>query len=319
MDVTPINHSDVAEASEPARLIIPIPIHVPWKFEIGTSFTYMLPWNAPALMGMSGTSASRPDTLTALVGFEWPIPHLTPTQDISKPDLERIHLDRYFTDYLLATGTPPFLNSTQTEPGADPPDFTVSSSEGQEGLDCVQLTLNSRRSVGGTFQVIRKAILRESRHRFEHLVGHVVYMWFVTEQNETRKPPKPSNRAQIESVIDALADYRIDPNAFMYQPEHPDEGPPQRLDNVAFDRSSPGTMFYALPMQGAVPSSMFFLRTGFEIGMAYSTSDDADAIWQELLRLVRTHDRNTTDHLSSLSAAQTRRGSSFHRSRISLM
>lgn len=265
--------------------------------EVGTSFTYLLPWNAPALMGMSGTSASRPDTLTALVGFEWPIPHLTPTEEISKPELERIHLDRYFTDYLFATGTPPFLNPTQTEPGADPPDFTVSTSKGQEGVDCVQLTLNSRRSVNGTFQVIRKAILQEPRHRFAHLAGHVVYMWFVTEQNDPRKPPRPSNRAQIAAVIDALANYRMDPNAFMYQPEHPDEGMPERLDNVAFDRSSPGTMFYALPMQGAAPSSMLFLRTGFEIGMAYSTSDNADAIWQELLRVVRDHDQDTTDHL----------------------
>lgn len=76
-----------------------------------------------------------------------------------------------------------------------------------------------------------------------------------------------------------------------------DEGMPERLDNVAFDRSSPGTMFYAIPMRGAVPSSNFFLRTGFEIGMAYSTTVNARAIWQELLRVVRDHDQNTIDHL----------------------
>lgn len=56
-------------------------------------------------------------------------------------------------------------------------------------------------------------------------------------------------------------------------------------------------MFYAMPMQRAVPCSMFFLRTGFEIGMAYSTTDTTTTIWQELLRVVRDHDQNRIDHL----------------------
>lgn len=164
-------------------------------------------------------------------------------------------------------------------------------------MDCVQLTLRSRRPVNAAFRAVREAIAEEPHDRFAHLAGHVIYMWFGGGQNDLGLPPKPSSPAQVKAVIDALANYRIDPEAFTYQAEHPDEGMPERLDNVTFNTEAPGTTFYAMPMQGAVPGSVFFLRTGSEMGMAYSTTDNAHAIWQELLRVVRKHDQNAIDHL----------------------
>ncbi len=103
-----------SEAAATTKRATLLPFYVTEQFEMSAMFTYWLPWDAPALMGMSGTSANQPDTLTSVVGFEWPIQHLTPTARIDQRELERIHLDRYFTDYLLATGTPPFFNIIQT-------------------------------------------------------------------------------------------------------------------------------------------------------------------------------------------------------------
>ncbi len=112
-------------------------------------------------------------------------------------------------------------------------------------------------------------------------------------------------------MIEALVHYQIDPEAFTFEPDHPDEGLPKQFGNVAFDRSVPGTMFYAMPMQRAVPSSLFYLRTGFEIGMAYSTTDNAHAIWQELIRVVREHDHHMIDYLLITVGGPDRDGFTF--------
>jgi hypothetical protein len=159
--------------------------------------------------------------------------------------------------------------------------------------------LTSRRSTNGAFQVIRNAILNEPRERFAHLGGHVVYMWFGGGQNDLSLPPSPRSTGDLKAVIDALADYQINPEAFAYRTDSVEDGPPENLSgaNVEFNQDLPGSTFYAMPMQGAAPATLFFMRTGFEIGMAFSTTEEVDKVWSELGRVVHEHDKSSIDHL----------------------
>jgi len=112
-------------------------------------------------------------------------------------------------------------------------------------------------------------------------------------------PPRPTNTADVKAIIDALASYEIDPEAFTFTPDSADGGLPPHLgpDTVKFNTSVQGTTFYAMPMQAAVPSTLFFHRTGFEIGIALSTTESPSSLWSELCRLVQHHDNPRTDHL----------------------
>jgi hypothetical protein len=69
--------------------------------------------------------------------------------------------------------------------------------------------------------------------------------------------------------------------------------------------------FYSVPMHGGAPSTAFFARIGFEIGLAYQTTHTREELIEEFLRLVQEHDKEGVDHLLVVAGAPGRNGLSF--------
>jgi len=266
-------------------------------------------------MGSSGTLTELPEQRVAAVAFEWPQQQLVTPNGFSKQDLERLHIERFRTDFTLLTGQLPFYNLAQTPENQDPPDFTFDIEDRREGLDCIQLTIPSRRQINATFRVVREAVLRADRQRMSHLVGHVVYMWFHEDDMRApvRMPPRGLHSTEVQLIIDALANYQIDPEAFTFDPrEHP-EGMPQQInaETLNFSEDLPGLTFYAMPMSRCVPETYFYYRMGFELGMAYSTLDRPDDIGSELIQKLISHDREQTQHVLVTIGGPDRYGFTF--------
>lgn len=295
--------SGLSEDSTPSarRRITFLPMYVEQGIQMTSQLFGWLPWQAVSFAGAAGTLIDEPDVRACIVGFEWPMQHFVTPGGISKSELERIHLERFRTDYSLMSGMLPFPEMQQTAPNLDPPDFTFNFESRREGLDCVQLVLPSRRRINGAFRVVRDAVLRECRERLSHLIGHVIYMWFHEADRSTspRLPPRSLANEEIRKIVDALANYRIDPEAFTFDPsEHPD-GMPKQIDPamINFSDDLPGLTFYAMPMSQCVPNTTFFNQTGFELGMAYSTTDAISTIIDELVEKLISHDRPSTQHV----------------------
>ena len=155
------------------------------------------------------------------------------------------------------------------------------------------------------------ALLQEPRERFAHLTGHIIYIWFGGGKNAQRKPPR--SRAAIHAIIDELANYRPDPTTFTSGLERPEAGLPQQIDIGAFDFHTEvkEATFFAVPMQGAYAGSLFFLRTGFEIGMAATTTISVPAIWARIWHHILDHDQSTIDHLIITIGGPDRSGFAF--------
>lgn len=284
----------------------PIPIRLGLDLTITGMSGFMLPWQSWGASGLVGHLPGQPEQRQLVVGYEWPIQHFIPLGTVKKGDLENYHLSRYCTDVLLATGALPYVGIT---PGANPPDFIATADpEGQLGIDCTQFTVPSRRPANSLFGVVRSAILQEPRERFAHLAACAVYMWFGDETVGFLPAPGPKEKAKVEAIVSALADYQVDRERML--------GPlgaplPDRLPDHGLDQTVPGTTFYALPMMGAVPATPFFMRTGFELGMVFSTTHDAASVEGEIGRLVEKHDKPGIDHLLITAGGPNRDGFVF--------
>jgi hypothetical protein len=285
-------------ALAPPLHLLPLHLDTGWLME---NFLFaMLPWGCPSLLGIAGATAGGP---TFVVCYESPVSRAEGPGLIDKESLERLHLDRYQTDVVVAGGTP-YARATR---GADPPDFSVTDVAGATfGLECTQLTLSRRRLATAAFDVIRQAIAQEPRSRFLHLAGWHLYMWFRSDAAiALGLPPRPADRPAIEAILAALDAYRPGHDVPLAT-ELPDSMPA-----ITFAGTTDGARFYAVPMINALPLSLFFAATGFELGLAYSTTHTAQDGWDEIMRLVADHDRPGVDHLLVSVGAPNSKGMSY--------
>lgn len=234
---------------------------------------------------------AEPGRPFVLFSAETPLSMFPTFGRVAKQQLERLHLDRYATDMLLATGSRPFGKAIA---GADPPDFVVESPSGQMAIDCIQFAIEGRRQVHALFRALRDAVLADDPARFSHLAGLQVYLWVVDKTTtDLALPPRHTNLGFVAALADRLATFRFDPS------KHRIPGVGPLPDNVAIETEpvSGECVFYATPLSHSFPLSPFFSRTGFEIGFAYPTSHARDQSWEQLASKLRDHDKPTNEEV----------------------
>ncbi len=122
----------------PEKRITFFPSRLPESIVINPESTILelLPWGPPSLVMVPCRRPKDELDDRVLVLFEWPIPVLSPVIQMSKEQMERLHLERFLTDYAEANGSLVF-EGIQQGPGAHHrPDFTVVAKKRPERLDC---------------------------------------------------------------------------------------------------------------------------------------------------------------------------------------
>lgn len=242
------------------------------------------------LMAMQGHSRESPSEKRLFIGHEIPYPLLNQIAPMDKRTLERLHLERFVTDYYMGTGKTPF--STLKE-GQDPPDFVAPDTDGGLGIDCTQFTAQERREAYALFENLRQAILDSDRKGFEQLRGLFMFLWFGDSSQALQLPPKQPDTAAVEALLKRLARYTYAPSKGIvpFSWDMPEQAPDLGIQNA------PEGSFYGTPILGASPLSLFFCSTGFELGLAYSTTHSPSSVMEEIRRLVSKHDKPEVDQL----------------------
>lgn len=147
------------------------PFEVPEGITVEGFFVGRLRLGAPTLFGLRGGEVDSQAPMT-IVAFEWPTSY-TPTVDKGAKELQ--HLNRSKVDVRAETRQPVYVSTERVE--YDPPDFRCTTPEGDtRGVECTQLVLQERLEAEARFRRLRRALPSASRHRLQHLQGHVVYV-----------------------------------------------------------------------------------------------------------------------------------------------
>lgn len=264
-----------------AAIFQALPLQIDEPFNATSLLLSLTPWNTIGISGIrGGFIRDQSGDSTVIINGEWPKPV---AQKMSKRDKEWLHLYRYMADFLTATARRPYV---ALEAGNDPPDFVDANGLTRIGIECTQLVSQHRRHINDLFERVRRGIENEPRERFAHLHGLMVYMWWDQEAGQIAKPPKRTDASAIPQIVDALTAYRFDPERItLPSVELPDRAPGL---NVA---STPGRChFYAIPVANSASVTAFLERTGFEMGLAYTTVHRKSEVVLEMTRLVNDHD-----------------------------
>jgi hypothetical protein len=261
----------------------------------------VLPWGSPGLYALSGHSPDDQSATVLELAYEWPIRWLLSVDSVGQYDLEWLHVQRFRSDYLLATGQLPFVN---VRPGNDPPDVLADTPEGTLGIECTRLALRDRLAAHGLFQAVRQRIGQVPPENFAALHGHVVYLWFNDGDSALSRPFRASDEAAAADLVQELAGYR--PNTgdlWITGSALPDRAPPLPMQST-----SAGASFYALPFVNAVPDTVLSNYAGFELGFAFTTRHEAAAEWGHLIGRIVEKDRPGSDWLLISAGAPDNRG-----------
>jgi hypothetical protein len=281
-----------------------IPIAVPEELTFVEPMISILPWFAPAYNAQLVTTA-RPDAEPGLLlGSEWPLSWLRTVETIPKYELEWLHLRRFSLDHAIATGAHAFAN---VQPGGDPPDAVAQTADGWQGVEATALTLQDLRQAHALFSALRQRLQASEPVAFGKLLGHVVYVWFDSPKSPADRPFRRSDEAALDALVEALAAYKPQPQK-LYSAEDPPSDP---MEPLPLHITDDGAKFYAVPLQGAAPSSMLFTIAGFEIALAHSVLLTAADAWAEVDRLVRKHDKAGVDTLLITAAGPDRHGTIY--------
>jgi hypothetical protein len=100
-----------------------LPIHLE-AGRVATSALIVLgPWQPPPVRGLVGHRQDNPAEQVLMLTSETPIELLPLLAPVTKPILERMHLDKFCTDWHMARGERPY---TRVQPGpaeSERPDF----------------------------------------------------------------------------------------------------------------------------------------------------------------------------------------------------
>jgi hypothetical protein len=294
---------DPPEPVEGGSFMHMLPIYVPRPCTIEGLVAAVLPWGAPSLAGAAGV-AQEPSGMPLLgINFEWPLSWLHDAQPLSKRDREAIHLRRFATDHLVATGS---LACGRIGQGDDPPDFIVETADGLANLDCTAFTVAERREVVALFTEVRRRIAAAPHPQFAHLAGYTIYIWF-REEGQPARPFRRNDHAAADELMEALANYRPDPRQLQVATGRL----PEQAPDLGAVTTLAGATFYAVPFTNAAPGTGFYAWTGFELGLAYTTWHDPPNAWGEIDRLVAAHDQPKLDWLLISVGAPNQHGQLF--------
>ena len=182
-----------------------LPMHLSQSLAAVAIHASVLPWGSPALYALSGHAPDDPTAAVLELAYEWPTRWLVSAEPVGQYDLEWLHVQRFRSDYMLATRQLPFVN---VRAGGDPPDVLVDTPEGTLGLACARLALQDRLGAYGLFQAVRQRIAQVPPEHFAYLHGHVVYLWFNDSDSSLTKPFRASDEAAAVDLVQELAAYR---------------------------------------------------------------------------------------------------------------
>lgn len=244
------------------------------------------PWQFPYLTGIVGNQAVEPRREKIILVHEIPFSLSMTPVDLGKEALEKLHIDKFCTDFEIAMGSRPY---SVLMAGPNPPDFLARSQGPEFGVDCSQFGLTARRSTQAAFRRVRDAIFNSVPNRFQHLSGLFVFVWAWGDAGPADRPLSLDNHA---ALLGALESYRFDPAKM---PELGAELPREFAD-LDIARAA-GWEFLGRPITGAAPLSPFFNRMGFELGFVQNSTHTPSEGWAEVERLLRKHDSGAIQEL----------------------
>jgi hypothetical protein len=276
-------------------------MHISHPLTVSAIHVSVLPWGSPGLYALSGHFPDDPTAAVLELAYEWPTRWLRNVDPVAQYDLEWLHVQRFRSDFMLATGELSFVN---VRPGNDPPDVLVDTPEGTLGLECTRLALKDRLAAHGLFQGVRQRIAQIAPENFADLQGHVVYLWFDDSDSALSRPFRASDEAAAVDLVQALAGYRPDTgDLWITGKALPDPAP-----RLPMQSTSAEAKFYALPFVNAVPDTVLFNYAGFELGLAFTTRHEAEDEWGCLIDRIVEKDKPGSDWLLISAGAPDNRG-----------
>ncbi len=264
------------------------------------------PWFAPSLAGFVGYPVRDPEDMQWHITYEQPI-QLLAGAPLDRWTHERLHIDRFCTDYLLRHGRSPYES---LERGSDPPDFMGLTDGKRLGIECTQLTVQERREAFGLFKRVRGGIVDavgESRSRFAHLRGLAIYMRFQRGDGQEDLPPAATDSQAVSEIVEAFADFHPDIDAL----RTPGGAPPEQAPPLTIGTTSFGCSFHAAPLMNAMPDTPFFIATGFEMGFGLLSLHQPEAAWQQIVKAIGRKDKQGNDDLIITVGGPDREGYAF--------
>ncbi|MDQ1538392.1 MAG: hypothetical protein QOE58_2785 [Actinomycetota bacterium] len=281
-----------AGAGQPVRVggyFSAVPMHLTAALTVHSVYVRGGPWQPPPLYGLLGSRADTPDEVLLLISNETPIELVVTPVEMTGEDIERLHFDKFCTDWLIVQGGRPYESVAPGPHPSKPPDFVASRSGHQVGVDCVQFAVENRRLANARFSNIKRAVAGADPNRFAHLAGLLIYVW-VQEDDELAMPLGGRQRAEL---LDALSAYRFQPGTG----ETLGSGLPAQAPDLGIESAGGGWRFYGTPILVSAPASPFFFRTGFEMAFVYGSEHTARQGWDELRRRVIDHDQSAIQEL----------------------
>lgn len=264
-----------------------LPVHIQEELECSKMFFNNTPWGSVSIMGLRGVVKSS-GINKVIINHEWPIPLLYLEKDLSKKEVENLHLQRFITDYFLVTGKIEYSNIIPGDEN-NPPDFFCNFNEKSISIDCVQFTIRNRRTVNALFGKIKSKILNVHRNYFSHLRGYIIYTWF----DNNSYPHKAQDKNAIEQIIEMLKTVKSNPKQLLI----PWGELPEQAPDIGAVKTEKGCGFYPIPMLRGYPVTRFFNLTGFEMALSYTSAHSQEEGWIELRRLIQDHDKKEIKHL----------------------
>jgi hypothetical protein len=244
-------------------------------------------------IALGGTTADG-EAMTVLA-LEMPPKIPLGVRRLTQEELERVHLEKYRIDFLLATGALPFDDVTR---GSNPPDFLVSTPSRIEGVECAALTIQKRRDAFALFDRFRARLLKAARHEpFPHLRDCAITVRFGDGMD---LPPRAHDEATVERFVEVLRNARIDRAAIAAAwAQATREGFPKRFPVDAFPIFPVGEAgeMQIDPVEANTLQGNFAQETGFDVQLNMSLMVKQSEVQDEFERVVRKHDARGVDRL----------------------
>lgn len=282
------------------------PIHfIPVALNVGVSIARLdyvtTPWGAPLILGHRGFDSDGAERL--VISYEWPIALWPAALSMTKNQKEETHLRRFVNDYSVATGSGELYDKVTA--GADPPDFLCQKDDRTVSVECTQFGVGERRKPLALLEGVRRKIMREEI-ALSNLRGFFIYMVFDFGQGEieTGRPPHPNEKPSIDSLVEALKEYKPKKEILML----PTGALPEVAPDIDARKTPHGAMFYAVPFVNGTPATDFCSKYGFELGLAYTSIHEKSALLKELSQRIDAKDNDGVDHLLVSVGAPDERG-----------
>jgi hypothetical protein len=254
----------------------------------------------PQAIMLHGSSPDTQET-TLILAMETPILVAHGDKPIAKGAIERMHLERYRSDYLNSTGRLPFENVRSGPDPSTAPDFTVETFSGTEVIDCTSFMVEERRHAYHLFMRVSQQIATEAAAgKLPHLEDSVIRIWFGQGAS---LPPKKSDDRTLSALMKTIRDCTIHrEHLASIAREIADRGFPQQLrpdDMAIFWTPNQSAGFNVSPVdhtdqpqrEGRPPGNITCV-------LSMSSTVTSSQIQAELTRLVtENHDNPKTDHL----------------------